>query len=234
MRHPHAEPPHPVPASPDRPLTSVATSLLLVLLLAAASLLLAAPARAHDTLLGSEPAADATLDEAPTQIVLTFSADQIEVGTAVAVTGPDGEDVTDGDVVVDGPEVRRPLSPDLVDGSYTVEWRSVSGDGHALSDTFDFVLDGVGDAPAQGDEAEPQAEAEPDAAADPTQDAAPAPAPTATSDAAPEAAEPAGTADAVDTDDASGGVPWLVVAGVALVLLAALVVVRRVRGRTGE
>ena len=47
----------------------------------------AAAAAAHDALVGSDPADGAALDAAPAQVVLTFSADHLEAGSAVTVTG---------------------------------------------------------------------------------------------------------------------------------------------------
>ena len=101
----------------------------------------ATSAIAHDALIGSDPADAAALTSAPTQVVLTFSADQLAVGTAVEVTGPDGASWVDGAPVVVGSAVTQALLPGLPDGGYTVLWRSVSGDGHPVDGTLTFSLD---------------------------------------------------------------------------------------------
>jgi len=101
----------------------------------------AAPALAHDALLGSEPADGAVLTEAPSQIVLTFSAAQAGVGSEVAVVGPDGAVWSDGPAQVSEAVVTQPLRPDMPEGVYTVTFRSVSGDGHPVSGAFTFSVD---------------------------------------------------------------------------------------------
>jgi len=101
----------------------------------------AAPALAHDALLGSEPADGAVLTEAPSQIVLTFSGAQAGVGSEVAVVGPDGAVWSDGPAQFSEAVVTQSLRPDMPEGVYTVTFRSVSGDGHPVSGTFTFSVD---------------------------------------------------------------------------------------------
>jgi hypothetical protein len=101
----------------------------------------AAPALAHDALLGSEPADGAVLTEAPSQIVLTFSGAQAGLGSEVAVVGPDGAAWSDGPAQVTEAVVTQPLRPDLPEGVYTVTFRSVSSDGHPVSGAFSFSVD---------------------------------------------------------------------------------------------
>ncbi|MBC7291036.1 MAG: copper resistance protein CopC [Actinotalea sp.] len=115
-------------------------------LLAGALLLLAlgvgaaGPASAHDQLVGSDPADGAVLQLAPSAVVLTFNADQLPVGAAVVVRDASGTDRADGAPEVAGPTVTQALQRDLPAGSYAVQWRSVSGDGHPVEGTFAFEL----------------------------------------------------------------------------------------------
>ena len=115
----------------------------------------APPARAHDGLLGSDPADGSVSATPPTQVVLTFSADQLALGSAVVVTGPDGVDRTSGAAVVSGATLTQALSEDLPAGVYAVAWRSVAGDGHPVEGTFSFTLDvPAGEAPPEPDRSE--------------------------------------------------------------------------------
>ncbi|MFC7742816.1 copper resistance protein CopC [Nocardiopsis composta] len=116
---------------------------VLVASLAAAGLLglgSAPAALAHDTLLSSDPEADAELDEAPERIELTFSADIGDGGNAVALTDPSGKSHELDDPEVDGPDATVELDPLTEAGEYTVAYRMVSSDGHVVEDRFSFTL----------------------------------------------------------------------------------------------
>ncbi|PWC05345.1 hypothetical protein DCE94_03415 [Agromyces badenianii] len=131
----------------DRPTTR--TTRLRTMVLAAAALTVAAgitlagaaPAFAHDELIGSSPEPGQVFDAAPSEVALDFSNDIIEVGTAVVVVDHHGEDVAVGEPVIAGPRVTASLPADL-EGEYQVRWRAVSSDGHPIEGTIDF---GVGD-----------------------------------------------------------------------------------------
>lgn len=115
-------------------------------MLAAATLALGlaiTPAYAHDELLETDPAANAQLEQAPTEINLTFSGDIMEVDGANQVRVVDGQ----GNSVVEGaPSVNKTvLTQDLTssgaaDESYTVTWRVVSSDGHPIEGTFSYTV----------------------------------------------------------------------------------------------
>jgi len=168
--------------------------------LATAATLLAlplVPAQAHDTLVSSAPAAQERLATSPQQVTLTFSADVIEVGSAVLVTdaesGAAGPDHAVG-LTVDGRDVVVPLDA-LADGHYDVRWRVVSSDGHPISGVVPFS---VGDAGARPEAAVPRGDG---------------------SGLDPGTASATGTdvpAEAAVPDEPSAGGPWRPV-GVALV-----------------
>ncbi|MFY7064234.1 copper resistance CopC family protein [Nocardiopsis changdeensis] len=110
--------------------------------LAAALVAAPAPALAHDVLTGSNPEDGATLDTAPEEVVLSFNNAPMEggSGSAVVVTGPDGETTyEDGDLVFDGLDVSVGLSPLDEAGEYTIGYRVVSSDGHPIQGSLTFT-----------------------------------------------------------------------------------------------
>jgi copper resistance protein C len=111
-------------------------------LTAAALLGLAAagPAAAHDALVGSEPEDGQVLDVPPKDVVLSFSADQLDVGASVVVLGPDGHDHGVDAPVVDGRTVTQQLDGRGAAGEWSVDWRSVSGDGHPITGRLVFTV----------------------------------------------------------------------------------------------
>lgn len=117
-------------------------------------LFLGQAAQAHDQLVGSNPEDGAELDEQPEWIEMDFSGEIQEVGTEVQVLQDGGDDVSAGEVTVEGTQVTSALPDDLKPGTYTVQWRVVSSDGHPISGEFDFTLtDAVGAGQDGGDEA---------------------------------------------------------------------------------
>ncbi|MBT2517880.1 copper resistance protein CopC [Streptomyces sp. ISL-90] len=115
----------------------------------------AAPAFAHDELIGSSPEQGEVLDASPEVIGLSFSNDIIEVGTAVVVVDHHGEEIDVGEPVIAGPEATVELPADL-SGDYQVRWHVVSSDGHPIEGTIDF---GVGaDATGVWEEQPPHAD----------------------------------------------------------------------------
>jgi copper transport protein len=99
-------------------------------------------ASAHAGLESSIPAASATLEDAPSDIVLDFD-EPIEVSIATI-------ELFDGDaqrVVIGEPEASRgddsvvvASLPDLDDGIYAVVWRVGSSDGHIVDGAFSFRI----------------------------------------------------------------------------------------------
>ena len=114
---------------------------LLVLVVAAALLLLGAgSALAHDEVVATTPAADASLPSPPSTVELQVGSPPQVLGTEVRVTGPDGAVVSEGDPEVLGTTVRQPLAGDLPAGAYTVDWRVTSGDGHPITGSIGFTV----------------------------------------------------------------------------------------------
>lgn len=148
----------------SRTLTSRVTRLSAVALIAgAATFGVAAPALAHDELIGTELVADSA-DGSLESIRLTFSNSIIETGTEIVVTGPGGSDALDGAPAIAGPDVTQPLAADLSAGNYDAAWRVVSSDGHPIEGTFAFTV--AADGTATMAEAAPAGDAEHGADAD--------------------------------------------------------------------
>ncbi|GAA3511040.1 hypothetical protein GCM10022262_39020 [Georgenia daeguensis] len=110
------------------------------------ALVTAPSARAHDTLVEASPGQDAVVEESPTEVALTFSAEILDLPTTIVVTAADGAVVAEGTPVVDGQTVRLPLPPNLPSGDYDVTWSVVSSDGHRTEDRYTFTLAAADDA----------------------------------------------------------------------------------------
>jgi copper transport protein len=114
--------------------------------LAGAVVLVLAPfwagtALAHANLQSSDPAANAVLDQSPTEVTLTFTEPPEISLTSVRVLDTSGGDREQGSLQAD-PSDRftiRQLVETLPKGVYTVAWRAVSrADGHATAGAFAF------------------------------------------------------------------------------------------------
>jgi methionine-rich copper-binding protein CopC len=108
-----------------------------------AALAAAPAAKKHTHLERSEPAKDSTITVAPTAIKLWFSeAIQIHV-TTVRVTRADSS-ALDLSAARMGTGQHAPVIADIrgqvAPGRYSVAWRTMSRDGHAVSGTFAFTL----------------------------------------------------------------------------------------------
>jgi len=175
--------------------------------------LLAGPASAHDVLVSSDPAADAAVSGDLDVVTLTLSEEPLsglQTGIVISVTDAAGAEHTSGEVRVSGTTIAKPV--DLATpGTYRVQWRSVSVDGHPISGEYRFTSTG---------------------ATTPS----PTAAPSASASAAAPAAEPTPTA-ATSTAVAAtaghqhgGSTPW-VLGGIVVVALAAVLVTRLVQRR---
>ncbi|ABS06004.1 copper resistance CopC family protein [Kineococcus radiotolerans] len=100
--------------------------------------LLAGPAAAHDRLVSSIPAEGATVDVAPATVQLTMSAELVSLGAQVQVSGPSGV-VSTGQAQVDGTTITQAVTPASPAGTYEVQWRVTSSDGHPISGSFGFT-----------------------------------------------------------------------------------------------
>lgn len=131
------------PTVPRRPLRLLAAPLLALL----AVMLVATPVRAHDVLIASDPKDGAVLDAMPASVTLTFNQVVRRDFARIAVTGPDGAHYEQGEVTVDGKNASIGLRTEAPAGTYAIGYRIVSNDGHPVTGTVKFRVEGAGAAP---------------------------------------------------------------------------------------
>ena len=113
------------------------TAIQKVLMATALCFVLSVPAHSHTQLSSSVPANDALLEEAPTEIVLTFS----EVVRLTAVTLEHDEESQPLEVsVADATKEFTVGLPELEPGDYVVQWRALSEDTHVVSGEIRFSI----------------------------------------------------------------------------------------------
>jgi methionine-rich copper-binding protein CopC len=114
--------------------------LLLAFAVLLAVLAPAAPAWAHNELIGSTPADGATLTRAPATISLRFLQRLNPRFTTIVVSDAARRRVPAGAPVVDGGTGTITLEPAPGNGVYTVAYRIVSVDGHTVQGDYDFTV----------------------------------------------------------------------------------------------
>jgi methionine-rich copper-binding protein CopC len=108
-----------------------------------------APALAHARLLQETPASGASLAEPPEQVRLRFNEPVNAEFDPVKVYDAEGDRVDEDDARMDPDDARVLLAglEELPEGSYRVEWRVTSIDGHVIEDAYAFnVTPDAGDA----------------------------------------------------------------------------------------
>jgi copper resistance protein C len=169
------------------------------------AVLTSGPAQAHNSLTKASPAKNATLDEAPDSVELTFLQKVNPEALTITVTDAQQRPVPTGAARADGRTGSVTFGEPLANGVYTVTYRVVSLDGHPVQGSYRFTV---------ADPAASSAPSSPPVAAAPATVSAPAAEPVAAS------ASP----------DDSGR--WAIAAGVVLVAVlgvAALAVLWRRR-----
>lgn len=180
------------------------------------------PARAHDALVQSSPAADSVVTSTPTEVSMTYSGELFDASSSVAVEVIDssGANVAAAAPVVTDTTVTQPVEPVTASGVVTVRWRVVSSDGHPISGEYAFMVD-VPVAPSPPSEPEPSVTA----TASDGPELSPATSPTT---------RPNTTDTVADAQDPQNGIglPLLVTgAGVVVLGVAALVLLLTGRWR---
>ena len=106
----------------------------------AAVTLAAGPAAAHARLVSSTPAANATV--APTRTVsLTFSERTVPAFSGFDIINAAGENVAvRTSVAEDGKTLTGALARPLAAGTYRVDWRIASSDGHRMTGSYTFSV----------------------------------------------------------------------------------------------
>jgi copper resistance protein C len=118
--------------------------LLTALIAIAFALLGAGTAAAHSVAVASDPPDGARIASGPPQVSVTFNEALQESYAALTVTGPDGNQWTDGDPVVQGATIGVGLGELGPAGDYTIAYRVTSADGHPVSGTRTFTLTEAG------------------------------------------------------------------------------------------
>ena len=105
----------------------------------------AAPAFAHNYVVGTTPAAGSVVTEQPGVVSVTTNDNLLDLsgegtGSAIQVSGPADAPryYGDGCATVSGPTLATEVELGAA-GEYTVVWQTVSTDGHSISDTFTFT-----------------------------------------------------------------------------------------------
>ncbi len=100
----------------------------------------AAPASAHEQLLSSSPTASEQLPTTPSEVTVTFTDDLMDIGAVLLLRDAAGTEWELGDPVLAGASASASVEGELPDGSYTLAWRVVSGDGHPISGIVPFTV----------------------------------------------------------------------------------------------
>src|SRR4028119_1737046 len=119
---------------------------LLTGLAAAWLLLYCAPALAHATLVEASPTRGGEVSEPPGRVELRFTEPVGAEFDAVVVRDARGARVDARDARVDREDARVVLAKleELPEGSYTVEWRVTSIDGHVVEGRYGFAVAAAG------------------------------------------------------------------------------------------
>jgi len=117
---------------------------LLGVLLALIALIAAPTASAHAVRIATDPAVDATLPTGPAHVSATFNEHLQTVFAAMTVVGPDGNLWSTGEPRVEGAVISIDVMPLGPAGTYTVNYRVTSADGHVVSGSWPFHLTTAG------------------------------------------------------------------------------------------
>ncbi|WP_380161986.1 copper resistance protein CopC [Kineococcus sp. R86509] len=185
----------------------------------------AAPSYAHDQLRSTNPADGMVLEQAPSQLEMTYNADILPIASLAILRDGAGNDIPTGDPVVDGKTLTLAWPAGMGGGDYAVVWRVVSSDGHPIQGTFSFTVQAAAAPAGSGAVAS-------DPAASGPAVSEPVPTPSASATATPATATPntetsstettasSDAAPAASTSDENGSGPsTAVMAGGALLLV---------------
>lgn len=113
-------------------------------------LLLCAPVLAHARLVEAYPAEEEILAGSPEQVRLRFSEHVEAAFDPIKVYDEGGERVDEDDARVDPDDARALIVGigELAGGSYAVEWRITSTDGHVIDGTYGFSVTGSNESPS--------------------------------------------------------------------------------------
>ncbi|MEZ5382211.1 MAG: copper resistance protein CopC [Microthrixaceae bacterium] len=132
-----ADRPHRTPNARRRPWRAVAA----LSLACAVAFGWIVPAGAHADLIATTPTHGSVVDDPPSQLVMTFTQEVTVAEGAIRVLDPKGAELDDVSYPEEGEEVRVTLGrPPAEKGTYTVDWKAVSSDGHPIRGAWVFHL----------------------------------------------------------------------------------------------
>ncbi len=99
-----------------------------------------AVASAHAVRVATDPAESASLATGPARVSATFNEKMQPSFAAMTVVGPDGNLWSTGAPTVEGAVVSVAVLPLGPTGTYTVNYRATSADGHVVSGSWSFEL----------------------------------------------------------------------------------------------
>ncbi len=100
----------------------------------------AGAAWAHAARIAGDPAENAQLAQQPARVTATFSEPMQSQFAAMTVIGPDGAQWSDGGPAVDGALISVAVRPGGPAGSYAVNYRATSADGHVVTGSWSYQL----------------------------------------------------------------------------------------------
>lgn len=194
------------------------------------------PAAAHDSLIASDPPDGAVLEVTPSEIVLEFTGNILDINPALQVTDQDGTEHAVGDAQIAGTFVTWEFAEPLPAGTFDVIWVVTSSDGHPIDGELAFTVERTPEPEATEEEpeaTEPSPEDTEPAETEPTTEPAPE-----TSEPVAEEPDDTATQDATEDDPADisdNAEAWLIAGGIVTVLVAvlAIVLIRRNRDPNG-
>jgi copper transport protein len=86
----------------------------------------------------TNPVANSVVQEAPKQVVLTFSESITPVNEKIRVIGPDGKRADSGQITVEGAILRIGMADNPARGTYLVSFRVISADSHPVPGGFTY------------------------------------------------------------------------------------------------
>lgn len=207
---------------------TIPARLLALAAVAAMLLLFPASVAAHAELVETTPADGATVEGTPDELVAVFSEALEADGSSLSIRNAAGDRLAVGQL---DPEdaTRLVISdvPELVPGVYEMRWTASSDDGHLERDTWTFTVEPPATTPPPTPTSEPTAS--PSDSAAPSASASATTEPTTAATASPSSVVTPPADPAASTSD----VVLPIVAGLAIVLIAAGVLLSRRRRPSG-
>lgn len=177
-------------------------------------------ASAHDELVSSSPAAEATVSTTPTEVVLTFTNPPSGIGAEIIVSDGTGATWSEGPVAVVNNTAVQALRPGAPAGTYTTQWRVVSSDDHPIEGTYTFTSQAAQAGTSTGSESDA-------AAPTPGSTSNPASEPASESTLGSPAPASDGTAVGENSEQASSSAlpPFVIYLGIGGLIVAAVLVI---------